>query len=150
MSKHESTEISINELTNSTSKSKRKNSELLVQQLSKRTDLKLNKECQFYIVLTKANIELIWCEEYPGQDAYTHPMYEHIQNRTNWMIENKFVAVYSWRQSKENNAVTYNTTSNKVGQASYPRRYYIRIVDPNESTPQSRNDILQSCANVSN
>lgn len=128
-----------------TNNSKRKSSNAFIKAISKRGDTRGN-ECNFYIVLTLPNIELIWCEENEGQDAYTHPIYEQIKNRTDWMTENKFFAIHSWRRSREDNSVVYNNA--RVGQGSYPRRYYLRIVDDNESTPETRNDILQKCAMV--
>ena len=129
-------------------RSKRKGAELFIQELSKKSNVKVYKQCQFFIVLTKANIELIWCEENPYQDAYTHPLYEHIQNRTQWMIRNRFIAVHSWRAKDNSGGVEFNATSNKVGQAPYPRRYYLRIVDDNESTNSTRRTILDECAKV--
>lgn len=127
-----------------TSSSKRKSAEQFVRDVKKRSDVK-NKEFPFYIALTMANIELIWCDESEGNDAYTHPIYLHIQNRTDWMVQNRFAGVYSWRQNKQNNETKYNSASTK---SAYPRRYYLRIMDPNESTHQSRYEILQKCAQV--
>lgn len=130
-----------------TNHSKRKSADLFLKGISKRIDIRGNELC-FYIVLTLPNIELIWCEENEGQDAYTHPIYEQITNRTNWMIENRFFAIRSWRQSRDDNSVVYNRIANRVVNSSYPRRYYLRIVDNNESTHETRKEILEKCAMV--
>ena len=135
---------------NESGKSKRKAADILLKELSTSSDCKTRtKECRFYITLTKANIELIWCEEYEGQDAFTHPIYEHIKNRSPWMMRNRFIAFYSWRQSRDFNFKVLNATPPKIGQSPYPRRYYLRIVDDNESTPESRRKVLLECVNVS-
>ena len=134
-----------NDSKNVAPKSKRKAADTLVQEFSKPQ----MKSYQFYIMLTKPNVELIWCEEYAGQDAYTHPIYEHIMNRTTWMKRFKFVASYSWRESKNADNALYNVVPSRQNNTLYPRRYYMRIVDENESTTQSRYDILLECMNVS-
>ena len=138
------------ELNNSSQgfRSKRKPADLLVKEISKRHD-SYTKEFYFYIVLTKANIELIWCEEQEGLDAYTHPIYMEIKNRTAWMVRNRFFAFNSWRQSRQDDSVVYNSTPNRVGQGSFPRRYFLRIMDNDESTHESRYNILKECALVS-
>ena len=138
------------ELNNSSQgfRSKRKPADLLVKEISKRHD-SYTKEFYFYIVLTKANIELIWCEEQEGLDAYTHPIYMEIKNRTAWMVRNRFFAFHSWRQSRQDDSVVYNSTPNRVGHGSYPRRYFLRIIYNDESTRESRYNILKECALVS-
>ena len=138
------------ELNNSSQgfRSKRKPADLLVKEISKRHD-SYTKEFYFYIVLTKANIELVWCEEQEGLDAYTHPIYMEIKNRTAWMVRNRFFAFNSWRQSRQDDSVVYNSTPNRVGQGSFPRRYFLRIMDNDESTHESRYNILKECALVS-
>ena len=138
------------ELNNSSQgfRSKRKPADLLVKEISKRHD-SYTKEFYFYIVLTKANIELVWCEEQEGLDAYTHPIYMEIKNRTAWMVRNRFFSFNSWRQSRQDDSVVYNSTPNRVGQGSFPRRYFLRIMDNDESTHESRYNILKECALVS-
>ena len=129
--------------------SKRKSANEFITQLSLTKYVKGQKEYHFYIALTKPNIELIWCEEYPGQDAYTHPMYDQILNRTKWMSDNHFIGFFSRRTSKSTNTILYNEAAAKPGQTIYPRRYYLRIVDSNESTIQSRHAVLKECVEVS-
>jgi hypothetical protein len=136
---------------NESGKSKRKSANILLKELSRCSDSKTRiKEFCFYITLTKANIELIWCEEYEGQDAFTHPIYEHIKNRSSWMMRNRFIGIYPWRQNRDLNFKVLNVTQTKIGQPAYPRRYYLRIVDDDdESTPESRRKLLLECVNVS-
>jgi hypothetical protein len=128
-------------------RSKRKSADFLVKEISKRQDI-YTKEYNFYIVLTRPNIELIWCEEHDGLDGYTHPIYVEIKNRTAWMVRNRFFACHSWRCNRDDDSVVYNVTPNRVGQSSYPRRYFLRIMDNNESTHQTRYNILKECAMV--
>ena len=127
--------------------SKKKSGDVFFHEISKRNDIN-RKACDFYIVLTKPNRELIWCEENKRQDAFTHQIYCQIMNRTAWMTRHPFFAIHSWRTILQDNSVLYNTTPNRVGQYSYPRRYYLRIMDNNESTHHSRNSILQECVTV--
>lgn len=129
--------------------SKRKAANELVKEVSQTKYQKANKEYQFYIALTMANIELIWCNENIGQDAYTHPIYENITSRSAWMTKYNFIAFYPWRTSKTSNTIVYNTTSSKAGHSAFARRYYVRIVDPNQSTANSRFDVLMECVKVS-
>ena len=137
------------ELINSSQgdRSKRKAADFLVKEISKRHD-SYTKEYYFYIILTKPNIELIWCEEHEGLDAYTHPIYIEIKSRSSWMVRNRFFAFHSWRQSREDESVVYNLPPNRAGQGSFPRRYFLRIMDNNESTHQTRYTILKECALV--
>lgn len=128
--------------------SKRKSANTFIKELSGNKHVKGLKEYQFYITLTKANVELIWCEEYEGQDAYTHPIYDNIVTRSKWMTDNRFVGFYSWRTSKESNSIKYNAAATKAGQTVYPRRYYLRIVDTDESTTHSRYSVLMECVKV--
>jgi hypothetical protein len=132
-----------------TYKSKRKSASAITKEVSLTKHGKSTKNCYFYIVLTMANTELIWCDEYEGQDAFTHPLYDHIVNRSKWMIDNNFIDFYAWRKSKEYNDIVYNATTTKVGQSVFPPRYYVRVVDPNESTTESRYRILVKCVEVS-
>jgi hypothetical protein len=131
-----------------TNLSKRKNASTIVSEVSLTKHTKGNKEFRFYIVLTKANIELIWCDEYDGQDAFTHPIYDHIINRSKWMVENQFIDYYPWRTSKNINKICYNVMPTKLGQPPFPRRYYLRLVDPGESTRESRFQVLDQCVKV--
>jgi hypothetical protein len=131
-----------------TNQNKRKSASAITKSVSLTKHGKGNKDCYFYIALTMANIELIWCDEYEGQDAFTHPIYDHIVNRSKWMIDNNFIDFYAWRKHKEDNTIVYNTTASKVGQSVFPRRYYVRVVDPGESTTESRYNILVKCVEV--
>lgn len=103
---------------------------------------------KFYIALTRPNIELIWCDDYIGQDAYTYPILKEIIDNSDWAKDNKFAASYSFRESRESNTLLFNVTPAK-NNTLYPRRYFIRFVDENESTKQSRYQILEKCVNVS-
>ena len=133
-----------------TKQSKRKNANDFVNEISVSKYVKAQKEYHFYIALTLANIELIWCDEYAGQDAYTHPIYDQILHRTKWMKENHFIGFYSRRLSKQSsNSILYNAAPAKTGQTNYPRRYYLRIVDPNQSTTYTRQAVLTECVEVS-
>jgi hypothetical protein len=129
---------------------KRKSASDFIQELASTKYVKGQREYYFYITLTMPSIELIWCDEYEGQDAYTHPIYEQILNRTQWMKDNHFAGIYSRRASRSVDSITYNKTPPKSGQTCYPRRYYLRIVDPNTSTVDSRRAILEKCVQVSN
>ena len=128
--------------------SKRKNASTIVSEVSLTKHNKVNKESRFYILLTKANIELIWCDEYEGQDAFTHPIYDHIVNRSKWMAENQFIDFFPWRTSKSINKIRYNVMPTKLGQSAFPRRYYLRLVDPGESNRESRFHVLDQCVQV--
>jgi hypothetical protein len=90
----------------------------------------------FKILKLKADIEVIWCEKGPGDDAFIHPLIKQIEEN-NMLGEQGVIAVVRRRMSRTDNSVRFNQND------AYPRRLIVRTVD--ESTHQSRMAMLMLC-----
>jgi hypothetical protein len=87
----------------------------------------------FKILKLAADIELIWCEKTPVDDAYIHPLIKSIEDHGSF-LEDGVIAVVRRRISRTNNDIQYNRND------SYPRRMIVRTVD--ESTTETRTAML--------
>jgi hypothetical protein len=87
----------------------------------------------FRILKLAADIEIIWCNKTPFDDAYLHPLYKSIEEHNSFSDED-VIAVVRRRISRANNDIQYNRND------SYPRHMIVRTVE--ESTTESRMAIL--------
>jgi hypothetical protein len=87
----------------------------------------------FRILKLAADIEIIWCEKTPFDDAYLHPLFKGIEEN-NLFSDEGVIAIVRRRVSRTNNEIQFNWND------SYPRRMIVRTVD--ESTKESRMAIL--------
>ena len=88
----------------------------------------------FRILKLSADIEIIWCDKTPFDDAYLHPLYKSIEDQGSFS-DDGVIAVVRRRISRTNNDIRYNRND------SYPRRMIVRTLD-DESTTESRMAIL--------
>jgi len=88
---------------------------------------------QFKIIKLKPDVEIIWCEKTPRDDAFIHHLVKFIEDE-NGFREQGVVMVCRRRMSRLNNDLRTNDLD------TFPRRLIIRVVD--ESTNQSRMAIL--------
>jgi len=87
----------------------------------------------FKILKLAADIEVIWCEKSPRDDAFLYPLVKNIEG-ANQFGDEGVIAVTHRRISRTDNSVLFNAND------SYPRRLIVRTID--ESTPESRRAIL--------
>jgi hypothetical protein len=90
----------------------------------------------FKILKLKADVEIIWCDKTPRDDAFIHPLIKTIEE-TNTLRQHGLITVVRRRNSRQDNSVRFN------GNDSFPRRLIVRAVD--ESTVESRKAILMVC-----
>jgi len=88
----------------------------------------------FKILKLAADIEVIWCEKSPRDDAFLYPLVKNIEG-VNQFGNEGVIAVTHRRISRTDNSVLFNAND-----SSYPRRLIVRTID--ESTPESRRAIL--------
>ena len=87
----------------------------------------------FRILKLAADIEIIWCEKTPVDDAFIHPLIKTIEEHGTF-LEDGVIAVVRRRISRTNNDIQNNRND------SYPRRLIVRTVD--ESTTETRMGVL--------
>ena len=81
----------------------------------------------------KANIEVIWCEKTPYDDAFFHPLIREIEDN-NGFREHGIIGISRRRADRHDNTLLFNSVD------GYPRRLILRVVD--ESTHESHIGIL--------
>jgi hypothetical protein len=82
----------------------------------------------FKVLKLKADIEIIWCEKLPRDDAFIHPLLKDIEDNESFR-EHGIITVVRRHMSHLDNTICFNAND------PYPRRLIVRIVD--ESTPES-------------
>jgi hypothetical protein len=87
----------------------------------------------FKVLKLKADIEIIWCEKTPRDDAFIHPLIQDIEDNELFR-EHGIITIIQRRMSHLDNMICFNAND------PYPRRLIVRIID--ESTPESRRAIL--------
>jgi hypothetical protein len=87
----------------------------------------------FKIMKLKADIEVIWCEKTPHDDAFIHPLIKDIEENDAFR-DHGIVGITRRRAGRLDNSLLTN------GIDGYPRRLIVRVVD--ESTHESRTAIL--------
>ena len=102
---------------------------------------------EFSIISSAAGIELIYCDLYPGQDAYTNQIRVAIIEKKDFVLQEGIFHFCSMRKSKEEDTYLLNKKPGKGG-TYCPRRYYIRMVE-NNSSSDSRYAMLEKCSKVS-
>jgi hypothetical protein len=98
--------------------------------------------------LTACGIELIWSEEYVGQDAFMNSLSKDIEEKVQWTKEEGLFMAVSMRDGKSSNNIVQNIRMAKDG-TKYPRRYFCRAVDINSSSAESRRAFLVRLIHVS-
>jgi hypothetical protein len=87
----------------------------------------------FKILKLKPDIELIWCEKTPNDDAFIHPLIKDIDENEGFR-EHGIITVVRRRMGRMNNSFRLNAID------AYPRRLIVRVVD--DSTPETRRSML--------
>jgi hypothetical protein len=87
----------------------------------------------FKIIKLKPDVEVIWCEKTPRDDAFIHHLVKHIEEE-NGFREQGVIMVCRRRMSRLNNDICFNAND------AFPRRLIIRVID--DSTPDDRMAVL--------
>lgn len=87
----------------------------------------------FKIMKLKADIEIIWCEKTPRDDAFIHPLIREIEENDGFR-DHGIVGISRRRAGRLDNMLLFNAID------GYPRRLIIRVV--NDSTHETRTAML--------
>ena len=87
----------------------------------------------FRIMKLKPDIEIIWCDKTPRDDAFIHHLVKHIEEE-NGFREQGVLMVCRRRMGRLDNSIRFNEND------AFPRRLIVRVVD--ESTAQDRMAVL--------
>ena len=87
----------------------------------------------FRIMKLKPDIEIIWCDKTPRDDAFIHHLVKHIEEE-NGFREQGVLMVCRRRMGRLDNSIHFNEND------AFPRRLIVRVVD--ESTAQDRMAVL--------
>jgi len=88
---------------------------------------------QFRIMKLKPDIEIIWCDKTPRDDAFIHHLVKHIEEE-NRFREQGILMVCRRRMGCLDNSICFNEND------AFPRHLIVRVVD--ESTAQDRMAVL--------
>ena len=103
----------------------------------------------FYILLTAADIELIWCDAYEGQDALMNDLRMAIVDKKKHVVcKLGLITSCSMHVGKDNNTVILNRTPSKQDHQHYPCWYYVHLVE-GESMSETHKQFLNQLAKVS-
>jgi hypothetical protein len=87
----------------------------------------------FKILKLKADVEIIWCEKTPRDDAFIHPLIKDIEENASFRDQG-ILTVVRRRVGQHDNTLLFNAND------PYPRRLIIRTVD--ESNHETRRAML--------
>ena len=87
----------------------------------------------FKIIKLKAEIEVIWCEKSPHDDAFLHPLILEIEDNDGFR-EHGIIAISYCQAGHHDHTLLFNSTD------GYPCHLILRVVD--ESTHESCMGIL--------
>jgi hypothetical protein len=82
----------------------------------------------FKVLKLKVDIEIIWCEKTPRDDAFLHPLIKDIEDNESFH-NHGIITVVRRRMSHLDNRLCFGETD------LYPHRLIVRII--NKSTPES-------------
>lgn len=79
---------------------------------------------KLYSCFARGDIQLIWCEKYPGQDGFTQYLASDIEMRTPQSINSRLkIFMYGSKRDDQGRA-----EPNK--ESTFPRRFYLRVFQP--------------------
>ena len=87
----------------------------------------------FRIMKLKPDVEIIWCDKTPRDDAFIHHLVKHIEEE-NGFREQGILMVCHRHVGRLDNSIRFNEND------AFPRRLIVRVVD--ESTAQDRMAVL--------
>jgi len=97
---------------------------------------------KLYISRVLGDLEIFWMEQTELQDSNTYPLFSSVRNKNRFATANNIIMVARRRSDVSRDVPARNDED------IYSRRYYVRAVDPNTSTGQSRLEFLVDVAEV--